>query len=199
MAGITQQSRTTSHMVVPGNPVHSPDNDLTHASSSTTVQTHESHHESASSPPPEIVFDDDEIFSQAYTSAATGFFTAPPPLPANRMDQSNPMPSPFSFFASTTLPSEDHREKSQSNTKTLRIELAKSELVLMTGKTTTLQGVLYVNLQKSTKVKSLQMEFSGRSSVTWVDGKNDKAQDPEACVCIFAVTITFSDIDRPLH
>ncbi|KAF9350966.1 hypothetical protein BGX34_000893 [Mortierella sp. NVP85] len=85
------------------------------------------------------------------------------------------MPSPFSFFASTTSSNEDPRDKPQSSMKTLRIELANSELVLMTGKTTTLQGVLYVNLQKSIKVKSLQIEFSGRSSVTWVD---DNAYSP---------------------
>ncbi|KAG0240599.1 hypothetical protein BGX31_001850 [Mortierella sp. GBA43] len=59
--------------------------------------------------------------------------------------------------------------------KALRIELAQTDLVLVAGKTTLLQGVLYLNLQKNTKVKSLQIEFTGRSSVTWVD---DNAYSP---------------------
>ncbi|KAF9955146.1 hypothetical protein BGZ72_003991 [Mortierella alpina] len=37
------------------------------------------------------------------------------------------------------------------------------------GKTAMLEGTLYLALPKSTKVKSLQLEFSGRSSVTWGD------------------------------
>ncbi|KAG0212825.1 hypothetical protein BGX28_005481 [Mortierella sp. GBA30] len=53
--------------------------------------------------------------------------------------------------------------------KTLRLELVQSEIVLMTGKAAVLEGTLYVNLQKNTKVKSLQLEFTGQSSVTWVD------------------------------
>lgn len=50
--------------------------------------------------------------------------------------------------------------------------MSKPEVVLMSGQTTVLEGVVYVNLHKNTKVKSLQLEFSGRSSVTWVDGNS---------------------------
>jgi hypothetical protein len=186
MAAITQHSRITSHLL-PGDPVYSPDIGLSSASSSTTTNASGNHHGSILSPPSETTFedddDDDEGFSQAYASAAIGFFTAPPPLPPSRMDQNNSMPSPFSFFASTTSSNEDPRDKPQSNMKTLKIELANSELVLMTGKTTTLQGVLHVNLQKNTKVKSLQIEFSGRSSVTWVDGMGKHNKTLKASLC----------------
>ncbi|KAG0238575.1 hypothetical protein BGW42_004337 [Actinomortierella wolfii] len=64
-----------------------------------------------------------------------------------------------------------HFPTSSSSSKTLRIELAQPEVVLMAGQVTTLEGVLYVNVHKPTKVKTLQLEFSGRSSVTWIDGK----------------------------
>ncbi len=55
--------------------------------------------------------------------------------------------------------------------KTLRIELVESEITLALGKPAMLEGTVYLNLQKNTKVKSLQLEFSGRTSVTWVDGE----------------------------
>jgi len=67
--------------------------------------------------------------------------------------------SPFSFFG--------HSDAS----KVLRIELTHPEVVVMNGQSTVLEGVVYLTLHKNTKVKSLQLEFSGRSSVTWVDGK----------------------------
>ncbi|OAQ33187.1 hypothetical protein K457DRAFT_122880 [Linnemannia elongata AG-77] len=79
--------------------------------------------------------------------------------------------SPFSFFShGSHNPSGEHH-----TTKTLKIELTQPEVVLMTGQTTMLEGVVYVNLHKTTKVKSLHLEFSGRSSVTWVD---DNAYSP---------------------
>ncbi|KAF9415645.1 hypothetical protein BGZ94_010445 [Podila epigama] len=53
--------------------------------------------------------------------------------------------------------------------KTLKIDLDTTELVLMTGTTIVLEGTLLLNLQKTTKVKTLQLEFSGRSSVSWVE------------------------------
>lgn len=78
--------------------------------------------------------------------------------------------SPFSFFShGSHSPNGEHH-----STKTLKIELTHPEVVLMTGQTTMLEGVVYVNLHKTTKVKSLHLEFSGRSSVTWVDGKTPK-------------------------
>lgn len=64
----------------------------------------------------------------------------------------------------------DQYPSSASSSKTLRIELTKPEVVLQTGQSTRLEGILYVNLHKNTKVKTLTLEFSGRSSVTWVDG-----------------------------
>jgi hypothetical protein len=78
--------------------------------------------------------------------------------------------SPFAFFShGSHNPNGEHH-----STKTLKIELAHPEIVLMTGQTTMLEGVVYVNLHKTSKVKSLNLEFSGRSSVTWVDGKTKK-------------------------
>ncbi|KAG0239303.1 hypothetical protein BGW41_007788 [Actinomortierella wolfii] len=68
-----------------------------------------------------------------------------------------------------------HFPTSSSSSKTLRIELAQPEVVLMAGQVTTLEGVLYVNVHKPTKVKTLHLEFSGRSSVTWID---DNAYSP---------------------
>ncbi|KAG0369472.1 hypothetical protein BGZ54_009830 [Gamsiella multidivaricata] len=80
--------------------------------------------------------------------------------------------SPFSFFSHGSSHSGDH---SAVSSKTLRIELAQPEIVLMNGQVTTLEGVVYVNLYKNIKVKTLQLEFSGRSSVTWID---DNAYSP---------------------
>ncbi|KAF9356182.1 hypothetical protein BGX26_005612 [Mortierella sp. AD094] len=101
----------------------------------------------------------------------TSFFTAPPSSSPNSHQN---MSSPFSFFSNSTLFHDDH-SKPHVHVKTLKIELEQSEIVLMEGRTTVLKGVLYVNLQKNTKVKSLQLEFNGRSSVTWVD---DNAYSP---------------------
>ncbi|KAF8929069.1 hypothetical protein BGZ52_002605 [Haplosporangium bisporale] len=77
------------------------------------------------------------------------------------------LPSPFSFF-SHSLTQSEHPLVSPS-TKTLKIELEEPEIVLMTGTTATLKGTLFLNLQKNTKIKTLHLEFSGRSSVTWID------------------------------
>lgn len=66
----------------------------------------------------------------------------------------------------------DQYPSSASSSKTLRIELSNPEVVLQTGQSTRMEGILYVNLHKPTKVKTLTLEFSGRSSVTWVDGKH---------------------------
>ncbi|KAG0031267.1 hypothetical protein BGZ81_001556 [Podila clonocystis] len=83
------------------------------------------------------------------------------------------LPSPFSFF-SHSLTQGDHIGVSPS-AKTLKIELEESEIVLMAGTTATLRGTLFLNLQKNTKIKTLNLEFSGRSSVTWID---DNAYSP---------------------
>ncbi|KAF9903379.1 hypothetical protein EC991_003880 [Linnemannia zychae] len=77
--------------------------------------------------------------------------------------------SPFSLF------SHGSHSPTGEPVKTLKIELAQPEIILSTGQTTLLEGVVYVNLHKTTKVKSLHLEFSGRSSVTWVD---DNAYSP---------------------
>ncbi|KAG0079422.1 hypothetical protein BGZ93_007190 [Podila epicladia] len=82
--------------------------------------------------------------------------------------------------ASTTGNSHAHTHTDQypssaSSSKTLRIELSNPEVVLQTGQSTRMEGILYVNLHKPTKVKTLTLEFSGRSSVTWVD---DNAYSP---------------------
>ncbi|KAF9912373.1 hypothetical protein EC991_011065 [Linnemannia zychae] len=110
----------------------------------------------------------------AANSAVTSFFTAPAPHSSNsnRHDH-HAMPSPFSFFAHTPHSQSDH--PAPQHVKTLRIELAPKDIVLTTGKTAVLEGTLYLTLQKTTKVKSLNLEFSGRSSVTWVD---DNAYSP---------------------
>ncbi|KAF9583412.1 hypothetical protein BGW38_009528 [Lunasporangiospora selenospora] len=89
------------------------------------------------------------------------------------------MTSPFSFFSNGHL---SHGESGNNShlayspqgivgppPKTLRIELPSHDVVLMTGRTTKLEGIVYLTLLKPTKVKSLHLEFSGRSSVTWVD------------------------------
>ncbi|KAF9185411.1 hypothetical protein BGZ51_001055 [Haplosporangium sp. Z 767] len=92
----------------------------------------------------------------------------------NNGSSSNFSLSPFSFFTQGSNGS--HSEHPHSvGSKTLKIELAQSDVVLKSGQTTVLEGVVYVNLHKNTKVKSLQLEFSGRSSVTWVD---DNAYSP---------------------
>ncbi|KAF9125892.1 hypothetical protein BGW39_007085 [Mortierella sp. 14UC] len=77
--------------------------------------------------------------------------------------------SPFAFF------SHGSHSSAGEHTKTLKIELTQPEVVLSAGQTTLLEGVVYVNLHKTTKVKALHLEFSGRSSVTWVD---DNAYSP---------------------
>ncbi|KAF9308543.1 hypothetical protein BG003_010973 [Podila horticola] len=82
------------------------------------------------------------------------------------------LPSPFSFF-SHSLTQSDHPVTPSA--KTLKIELEESEIVLMAGTTATLKGTLFLNLQKNTKIKTLNLEFSGRSSVTWID---DNAYSP---------------------
>ena len=88
--------------------------------------------------------------------------------------------SPFSFFShGSHSPHGEHH-----STKTLKIELTHPEVILMAGQTTMLEGVVYVNLHKTTKVKSLHLEFSGRSSVTWVDGKTD-IQKFNPCIPFF--------------
>ncbi|KAG0263062.1 hypothetical protein BG011_009355 [Mortierella polycephala] len=92
----------------------------------------------------------------------------------NNNGSSNFPLSPFSFF--TQGSSVSHSELPHSvGSKTLKIVLAQSEVVLRGGQATVLEGVVFVNLNKNTKVKSLQLEFSGRSSVTWVD---DNAYSP---------------------
>ncbi|KAG0078702.1 hypothetical protein BGZ93_011195 [Podila epicladia] len=76
------------------------------------------------------------------------------------------LPSPFSFFAHSLTQGDSLVSPSA---KTLKIELEESEIVLMTGTTATLRGTLFLNLQKNAKIKTLNLEFSGRSSVTWID------------------------------
>ncbi|KAF9428110.1 hypothetical protein BGZ76_002059 [Entomortierella beljakovae] len=102
----------------------------------------------------------------------TSFFTAPP-APTNPSQQS--ITSPFSFFSNSLLFSDDQSRPSHQHVKTLKIELEQSEIILMGGSSAILKGTLLVNLSKNTKVKSLQLEFTGRSSVTWVD---DNAYSP---------------------
>ncbi|KAF9141402.1 hypothetical protein BGX30_004902 [Mortierella sp. GBA39] len=96
--------------------------------------------------------------------------TASPSLTTGS-DRHSHVLSPFSFFShGGHSPAGEHH-----STKTLKIELTHPEIVLMTGQTTMLEGFVYVNLHKTTKVKALNLEFSGRSSVTWVD---DNAYSP---------------------
>ncbi|KAF9117894.1 hypothetical protein BGW39_001682 [Mortierella sp. 14UC] len=110
----------------------------------------------------------------ATNSTMTSFFTAPPPPShnASRHDH-HIIPSPFSFFAHTPHSHSDH--PAPQHVKTLRIEVTQKDIVLTTGKTAVLEGTLYLTLQKTTKIKSLNLEFLGRSSVTWVD---DNAYSP---------------------
>ncbi|KAK3847604.1 MAG: hypothetical protein J3R72DRAFT_379056 [Linnemannia gamsii] len=109
----------------------------------------------------------------ATNSTMTSFFTAPPPSHHQNRHDHHAMPSPFSFFAHTPHSHSDH--PAPAPVKTLRIELIQKDVVLTTGKTSVLEGTLYLTLQKTTKVKSLNLEFLGRSSVTWVD---DNAYSP---------------------
>ncbi|KAK5822415.1 hypothetical protein F5H01DRAFT_335686 [Linnemannia elongata] len=109
----------------------------------------------------------------AANSTVTSFFTAPPPAVHHTRHDHHTMPSPFSFFAHTPHSHGDH--PAPQHIKTLRIELANKEVVLTTGKTALLEGTLYLTLQKTTKIKTLNLEFSGRSSFTWVD---DNAYSP---------------------
>ncbi|KAF8945817.1 hypothetical protein BGZ47_001894 [Haplosporangium gracile] len=103
----------------------------------------------------------------AANSTVTSFFTAPPPAVHHNRHDHHTMPSPFSFFAHTPHSHGDH--PAPQHIKTLRIELANKDVVLTTGKTTLLEGTLYLTLQKTTKIKTLNLEFSGHSSVTWID------------------------------
>lgn len=105
----------------------------------------------------------------AANSAVTSFFTAPPPAVHHNRHDHHTIPSPFSFFAHTPHSHVDH--PAPQHIKTLRIEVANKEVVLTTGKNALLEGTLYLTLQKTTKIKTLNLEFSGRSSFTWVDGK----------------------------
>ena len=111
-------------------------------------------------------------FTPTFSSSTTSFFTAPAPHASHHVNRTehHHMSSPFSFFANSSLAHGEHQNP--PHVKTLRIELEKNQVVLSTGSTTKLEGTLYLNLKHSTKVKSLQLEFSGRSSVTWVDGKS---------------------------
>ncbi|KAF8936210.1 hypothetical protein BGZ58_004471 [Dissophora ornata] len=72
--------------------------------------------------------------------------------------------SPFSFFTHG-----GNGEHPLGTSKTVSIELAHPEVVLMNGQVAVLEGTVYLNLHKNTKIKTLHLEFSGRSSVTWVD------------------------------
>ncbi|GJJ77135.1 hypothetical protein EMPS_09494 [Entomortierella parvispora] len=114
-------------------------------------------------------------FTPTFSSSTTSIFTAPAPHASHHFSRTDHhhMSSPFSFFANSSLAHGEHHIL--PHVKTLRIELAKSQVVLIEGSTTKLEGTLYLNLKNNTKVKSLQLEFSGRSSVTWVD---DNAYSP---------------------
>ncbi|KAG0323492.1 hypothetical protein BGZ99_002749 [Dissophora globulifera] len=116
------------------------------------------------------------ISSSSQTSAATAgsssTLTGSPSLAPISADthHSGHSLSPFSFFGHGSS-SSDHVVTS----KTVRIELLQPQVVVTTGETSTMEGVVYLNLHKNTKVKSLHLEFSGRSSVTWID---DNAYSP---------------------
>ncbi|KAI8599450.1 hypothetical protein EDD21DRAFT_379812 [Dissophora ornata] len=108
-------------------------------------------------------------FAPTSATTITSFFTAPRSQPpASQHNRLEHQPSPFSYFAISATTNEDH-VRSAAHVKTLNIQLAQSEIVLMEGKTTKLEGVLHLNLQKDTKIKSLHLDFTGRSSVTWLD------------------------------
>ncbi|KAF9198621.1 hypothetical protein BGZ49_000502 [Haplosporangium sp. Z 27] len=110
--------------------------------------------------------DMDASVQNSSNAAITSIFTAPPP--SSNSNNHHNMSSPFAFFSSSSLFHDDH-SRQHPHVKTLKIELEQSDIVIVEGRTTVLKGTLYVNLQKNTKVKTLQLEFSGRSSVTWVD------------------------------
>ncbi|KAF9377761.1 hypothetical protein BGX21_003104 [Mortierella sp. AD011] len=95
-------------------------------------------------------------------STITTFFN---PLDSSNIHRNTP--SPFSFFSNSALFHDD-----PSRPHTLNIELEQANIVLVEGTTSVLKGVLYVNLQRDTKVKSLQLEFIGKSTITWVDDEN---------------------------
>ncbi|KAF9412770.1 hypothetical protein BGZ76_005130 [Entomortierella beljakovae] len=67
--------------------------------------------------------------------------------------------SPFSFLSTS----------SGDTSKLLKIELSQPELVLKDGDITVMEGIVYVNLQKNIKVKTLQLEFVGRTTINWID------------------------------
>ncbi|KAF9358858.1 hypothetical protein BGX26_000722 [Mortierella sp. AD094] len=75
--------------------------------------------------------------------------------------------SPFSFLSGSG--GSHHSSDQAGHSKTLKIELSDPEVVLMNGKLSVMQGIVYLNLHKNTKVKTLQLEFSGRTAITWVD------------------------------
>ncbi|KAG0057573.1 hypothetical protein BGZ83_008155 [Gryganskiella cystojenkinii] len=107
-------------------------------------------------------------FEPTFSSATTSIFTAPAPHAHHiNRNEHHHMSSLFSFFAHSSIAYGEHHNTPHA--KTMRIELAQKDVVLTTGSTTKLEGTLYLNLKHNTKVKSLQLEFSGRSSVTWVD------------------------------
>ncbi|KAF9914061.1 hypothetical protein BX616_009048 [Lobosporangium transversale] len=81
----------------------------------------------------------------------------------------NHLHSPFSLFSHGSSSGSQSADHLFSSSKTLRIELNQTEVVLKPGQPTVMEGVVYLSLHKNTKVKTLQLEFSGRSSVTWVD------------------------------
>ncbi|KAG0263175.1 hypothetical protein BG011_009178 [Mortierella polycephala] len=109
------------------------------------------------------------ISTSASASAITSIFSAPAPPNHGNHPEHNHTSSPFSFFANSTALHSEYQQQSSAYVKTLKIDVPRKELVLLTGRTTVLKGTLYLNLRKNTKVKSLQLEFTGRSSVTWVD------------------------------
>ncbi|KAF9933983.1 hypothetical protein BGZ65_003953 [Modicella reniformis] len=113
-------------------------------------------------------------FSQpdtALSSAGSSTSTVSPSQTAHSDHHRSHSLSPFSFF---TL-GHHGGDHPAGSSKTLRIELTHPEVVLMNGQSTVLEGVVYLSLNKNAKVKTLQLEFSGRSSVTWVD---DNAYSP---------------------
>ncbi|KAF8971324.1 hypothetical protein BGZ46_010293 [Entomortierella lignicola] len=74
--------------------------------------------------------------------------------------------SPFSFLSGHgSYTGSEH----SGNSKTLNIELSDPEVVLMNGNVSVMRGTVYVNLHKNIKVKTLQLEFSGRTAITWMD------------------------------
>ncbi|KAF9943181.1 hypothetical protein BGZ67_004960 [Mortierella alpina] len=97
--------------------------------------------------------------------AASSLFTVPPPSHHSHRPEHNHTTT--AFFSYTNGDPQHHH--SYAHVKTLRIELVESEITLAMGRPAMLEGAVYLSLPKSTKVKSLQLEFSGRSSVAWAD------------------------------